>query len=151
MFAYMPDGFLNAVNDADSKNIIEKFRVKILFTGLGSVNNPCRSLVKAKLNGVFFSAVNQSLFEHRKKFICNLAVDEQNLLCIANRRSACLCVFDNIERHIKVGIIVNINMANTRARLNNGNSCVLNTSLDKTCSASRDQKINISVGSHKLR
>ena len=33
MFAYMPDGFLNAVNNLDGENIIEKFSVEIGASG----------------------------------------------------------------------------------------------------------------------
>ena len=76
-------------------------------------------------------------------------MDEQDLGRIADGRAARFRVFDDIERHIKIGALVDIDMADARAGLDARHGRVLDARADKACSAARDEQVNIARGRHE--
>ena len=87
--------------------------------------------------------------QHGQELRRNRAVDEQDLSRIADGRAARFCVFHDIERHIKIGALVDIDMADARAGLDARHGRVLDARADKACPAARDEQVNIARGCHE--
>ena len=85
----------------------------------------------------------------RDAFWHNRAVDEQDLGRIADGWAARFRVFDDIERHIKIGALVDIDMADARAGLDARHGRMLDACADEARSAARDEQVNIARGCHE--
>ena len=76
-------------------------------------------------------------------------MNETDLLRIADGRTARLGVHNDLYRHVKVGVLVNIHMADARAGFDAGNGCIFNAGADQPRAAARDQKIDKAVRRHQ--
>ena len=143
----MADGALHVVYDADGQHIVQKFRVELRVRR--DAQDGCGFFVAAQADGVLCTGAAQALLQHGQEPRRGGAVDEQDLGRIADGRAARFCVFNDIERHIKIGALVNIDMADARAGLDARHGRVLDARADKACPAARDEQVNIARGCHE--
>ena len=100
-------------------------------------------------DGVLRFGAAQALLQHGQELRRDGAVDEQDLGRVADGRAARFCVFHDIERHIEIGALVNIDMADARAGLDARHDRVLDARADEARPAARDEQVNIARGCHE--
>ena len=119
-----------------------------------------RALVKAVLGACGQSGLvtmnydvpsTASPHEARQKIARDGLVNKHRLDRITDARPLGLGVFNDGNRHVKIGRRMNVDMAIALARLDHRNGRLLNTSANKRVTASRNQDVNESVGMHKLK
>ena len=77
------------------------------------------------------------------------AVDQQNLLGVADARAAGLGVFDDVQRHVEVGGPLHIDMADAGAGGDAGDGGVFHAGADEPRPAAGDQQVHIALRRHE--
>ena len=148
------NGFVQRGDNADGQNVIEKFRVKIVRASRLSGDDGERLLVQPELDGgktCLLARVDKGVFEHRQERLGDTRMHEADLLRVADRGAARLGVYDDGEGFFQICVLVHIHVADAGSRFDAGNSCVLDTSADEACAASRDEKVDKTGSLHDFR
>ena len=148
----MRDGRVQIVHDRNGENVVQKFGVKVELRCRRAGNDLRRGLVEPQLDGDkprFPALVDEHGLEFRQKCLCNVAVDKADLFRVAHGRAARLRVFDDLHRHVEVGVPVDVHMADARAGLDAGNGRAFHTRADEALAAAGDQQVDKTVRRHQ--
>ena len=113
-----------------------------------------RLLVQPELDGgktCLLARVDKGVFEHRQERLGDTRMHEADLLRVADRRAARLGVYDDGEGFFQIRVLVHIHVADAGSRFDAGNGCMLDTSADEACAASRDEKVDKTGSLHDFR
>ena len=146
----MGDRLLHILHAFDGKDIVQKFRIKILLPGLFSGNDGSRRLVQAKLHRPF-PVGDQALVKHGQKRGSDCLVHQQNLLGVADAGAAGFGVFHDVQRHVQVGGLLHIYVADAGAGGDAGHGGGAYTGVDQPRAAPGNQKVNIAARGHQRR
>ena len=149
----MRDRLVGAVHNAQRQDIVQKFRIKVVFAGRRCVNDGASACVAAQFHGNlarFAPRVNQARLDHGQEFVCHVTVHKAYLACVANRGTAGFCVVQNMQCHVKVSTLIHVYMADARTRLNAGHGGVFNAGADQPRTASGNQHIHVAVCLHQV-
>ncbi|MPM92159.1 hypothetical protein SDC9_139294 [bioreactor metagenome] len=86
----------------------------------------------------------------RQKVGCNVAVHKANLGGVAHAGAAGFGIEQNRDRHVKVGSLIHINVADAGAGLNAGHRRVFHAGADQPRPTARDQQIHLALCGHQL-
>ena len=92
----------------------------------------------------------QLCLQHRQKCLCHALMYQTGLKCIADTRSLRLTVVSDLHCHRKIRCLIHINMTVTRSCLDNRKCRIPDNCPDQSCSSSRNQNIDQTVGFHHL-
>ena len=149
----MGNRLVRAGNGLDGKNIIQKFRVEILFPRRCAGNDLLRSLVQTKLDGRQTgrsAVVDKALFEHGQELPGDIRMDNRDFFRVADGRAAGFGVFDDIQRLVQICVLVHVHMADAGARLDARDGRRFDAGADESRAAARDEQVNQAVCRHKL-
>ena len=149
----VPHGFFNTADNLDRKNVIQKFRVKIVLPCGRSSDEGVSLRVTAQLHGRFprrNALVRERGFQRRQERRGNVTMYKADLLCVADRRTAGLCVLDDGQRHVGVSRAIDIDMADARAGLDTRHLGLLDAGANQPGSAARNEKIDVTHAVHQL-
>ena len=90
------------------------------------------------------------MFQQRDKDGDDRFVDQADLRRVAHGGTADLCVFNDIQRFVKVRRGVHVNVADAGARFNAGHGGVFHAGGDQPLAAAGDQQIHVSSAVHEL-
>ena len=88
--------------------------------------------------------------DRRQKRIGHSMVDQQRLGGIAHAYALGLGINDNVERLIKVGGFMHVDVAVARARLNHRHKRLAHAALDQACTAARNEYVDNAAELHEL-
>ena len=149
----MLNRFFDILNHAYGENIIEKFGVEVCLCCRSALNNGTCLGIHTQFYGSFSvtsTQIDKSLFEARQKFFCNRTRNQADLFGIANRRTGCFCIFNDVQRHIEVGVCIHVNVANTGSRLNARHLGILHASANESRTAARNEQIDVLGSGHQF-
>ena len=124
------DGILNAVDDLDAHNVIEKFRIKIFRPGCGAIDDALGLLIKPELHWRLtrlLAPEYETLAVFRQKFFSDIFVDKTDFCSVADGRTARLRILQYVQRHLLICRFINIDMTYTGARFEDRNFGVFHT------------------------
>ena len=88
--------------------------------------------------------------DRRQKRIGHSMVDQQRLGGIAHAYALGLGINDNVERLIKVGGFMHVDVAVARARLDHRHKRLAHAALDQACTSARNEYVDNTAELHEL-
>ena len=147
------DGVVDAVNHADGEDIVEKFRVEVPLPRGCAIDDRGGRRVEPQLHGDKprrTAVVDERLLQHRQELLRDGAVDKADLLGVADGGAAGLGVFDDFHGLVEVGVLVDIDVADARSRLDAGDGRVFDAGADQPRPAARDEQVDKPLRAHQL-
>ena len=142
------DRLLHILHAFDGKDIVQKFRIKILLPGLFSGDDGSRRLIQTKLYRPF-PVSDQTFIEHGQKRGGDCLVHQQDFLGVADAGAAGFGVFHDVQRHVQVGGFLHIHMADAGAGGDAGHGGGAYAGVDQPRAAPGNQQVNIAVCGHQ--
>ena len=139
--------FFNAANNLYRQNIIQIFRAPVrLLCGFNAGEDR---------TGRFISAQNHLLLiepalDQRQRLLCNPAVHQKALACVAHRGTRGFRIENDLRRHFKICRLIDIDVAVAHARFNHRHRRMLHHRADQPAAAPGDQYIHIRIEPHQL-
>ena len=146
------DGGVEIVHDRHGENVVEKFGVEVVLRRHRAGDDLQRRFIEPQLHGDEprgLAFIDECRFEARQKVLCDRAVDKADLLGVADRRAARLGVDDDLDRHVKVCVSVDVHMADAGAGLDAGNGRIFHAGADEALAAARDEQVDEAVRRHQ--
>ena len=144
------DRLLHILHALDSKNVIQKFRIKIFLPRLFPGDDGSRRLIQTKLHCPF-PVSDQTFIEHGQKRGGDRLVHQQDFLGVADAGAAGFGVFHNVQRHVQVGGLLHIYVADAGAGGDAGHGGGAYAGIDQPRAATWDQQVNVAVCGHQRR
>ena len=144
----MGNSLLHILHAFDGKNVIQKFRIKILLPRLFPGDDGSRRLIQTKLHCPF-PVSDQPFIEHGQKRGGDRLVHQQDFLGVADAGTAGFGVFHNVQRHVQVGRFLHIHVTDAGAGGDAGHSGSAYAGIDQPRAAPGNQQVNIAVGGHQ--
>ena len=97
MLCYMSNGFIGAVHDADSENIVEKFLIEVILSGRYSRDDLRCAIIQPELHrykSAGSSVISEALAELRQEFRSDVPVHKQDFLRVTYGWAAGLCILN---------------------------------------------------------
>ena len=154
MGEHVRDSSIQTVHHADGEDVVEILGVKVLLARRCPVDDLRRGRIEPQLDRrepLRRAVIDQRLFEHGQKLRRDRPVHKANLLGVADRGAAGLCVFNNAHGLIEIGVLIDVDVADARAGLNAGHSGIAHAGTDEPCAAARDEQVDETFGLHDLR
>ena len=146
----MGNSLLHILHAFDGKNVIQKFRIKILLPRLFPGDDGSRRLIQTKLHCPF-PVSDQTFIEHGQKRGGDRLVHQQDFLGVADAGAAGFGVFHDVQRHVQVGGFLHIHMADAGAGGDAGHGGGAYAGVDQPRAAPGNQQVNIAVCGHQCR
>ena len=138
------DGLVHVGDDLDREDVVEKLRVEVMFARGGAGDDRCRLGVQAQLH-----ALPDAGCQPGQEVRGDGPVHQQNLLGVADAGAAGLGVFDDVQRHVEVGALLHIDVADAGARGDAGDGGLPDAGADQPGPAAGDQQVHIALRRHK--
>ena len=126
--------------------LLSRGDVVIAFHKAGVGARGARGLVAVNEHAVVVQHGN----DRRQKRIGHSTVDQQRLGGIAHAYTLGLGINDNVERLIKVGGFMHVDVAVARARLDHRHKRLAHAALDQACTAARNEYVDNAAELHEL-
>ena len=149
----MGNGLVHAVHHRHRQNIVQKFRVEIRLRRRFAGDDGRCARIQPQLYRYLSrggTVVHQRLFQHGQECVRHRGVYQQHLLGVAHGGAAGLGVLHDPQRHVQIGKLVHVNVADAGTGLDAGHSGVFHTGADQAGAAPGDQQVHQSLGGHQL-
>ena len=143
----MGDCLLDGIHRLDREDIIQILCAVISFRGGNTV---LQYFAGSLISPQFHRFRCQCLCQNGKEPLSHSLVDHQRLAGIAYADPLCLCIENDLCRHLQVSRLINIHMTVAGAGLDHGDGAVLHHACDQSGTSPGNEKIHILLQLHKL-
>lgn len=83
-------------------------------------------------------------------FLPRWLLNHQGFTGIADTETLCLCIYNDIDRHLNICCLIDIDMAVPGSRLNDRNGTLFHYRANQACASTWDKQVHVLVKTHKF-
>ena len=92
----------------------------------------------------------QCFADFRNGFFRDGFMNHQGFTGIADTETLCLCIYNDIDRHLNICCLIDIDMAVPGSRLNDRNGTLFHYRANQACASTWDKQVHVLVKTHKF-